>query len=194
MARVLARAFAAPLICSTVSRLLVDLNRSPGHPQVYSAFTRAAPAAVRARIAAEHYLPYRAAVEHQVRRLAARGLRVVHVASHSFTPVLGGRVREAEVGLLYDPARGAEAALCARWKAALGACAPQLRVRRNYPYAGKGDGLTSVLRSRHPQRAYLGIELEFNQALFFAGGAGWNALRRTLVRSLRDTLRQPGDR
>ena len=34
MARALATAFAAPLVTSTVSRLLVDLNRSVGHPRL----------------------------------------------------------------------------------------------------------------------------------------------------------------
>ena len=33
MARALAAAFTAPLVTSTVSRLLIDLNRSTGHPQ-----------------------------------------------------------------------------------------------------------------------------------------------------------------
>ena len=41
----LARPSRAPLVASTVSRLLIDLNRSVGHPQLFSAVTRAAPAA-----------------------------------------------------------------------------------------------------------------------------------------------------
>ena len=36
MARQLATAFAAPLVTSTTSRLVVDLNRSIGHPRLYS--------------------------------------------------------------------------------------------------------------------------------------------------------------
>jgi predicted N-formylglutamate amidohydrolase len=43
MARALATAFAAPLVASTVSRLLVDLNRSVGHPRLHSEATRKAP-------------------------------------------------------------------------------------------------------------------------------------------------------
>ena len=41
MARQLARAFDAPLVFSTVSRLLIELNRSPGHKQQFSEATRA---------------------------------------------------------------------------------------------------------------------------------------------------------
>ena len=36
MAKALADAFAAPLVSSTVSRLVIDLNRSLGHPHVWS--------------------------------------------------------------------------------------------------------------------------------------------------------------
>ena len=53
----------------------------------------------------------------------------------------------------------------------------ELRVRRNYPYAGKGDGLTSYLRRRFPPGAYVGIELEVNQSIVFAAGRRWTALR-----------------
>ena len=60
MARALAREFAAPLVASTVSRLLVDLNRSAAHRSVFSEATRAAPAALRATILERHYRPYRA--------------------------------------------------------------------------------------------------------------------------------------
>ncbi len=185
MAKALATAFKAPLVPATVSRLLIDLNRSIGHPQLFSAATRSAPAAVRAQIVAQCYDPYRVQAERLVRQSVSHGRRVIHIASHSFTPELNGKARRADVGLLYDPGRRGEAALCARWKAALAVLAPTLRVRRNYPYAGKGDGLTAHLRLRYPQGAYVGIELEINQSIVFAAGPRWTALRRVLVASLR---------
>ena len=185
MARELARACRALLVTSTISRLLIDLNRSMGHPQLFSAATRGAPAKLRAKIVKQHYRPYRVQVERLVRQSVSRGRRVIHISSHSFTPELDGKVRGADVGLLYDPGRHGEAELCARWKASLAAFAPELRVRRNYPYAGKGDGLTSHLRLRFPHGAYVGIELEVNQSIVFAAGRRWTALRRVLIDSLR---------
>jgi predicted N-formylglutamate amidohydrolase len=185
MARALAAAFSAPLVTSTISRLLIDLNRSIGHPQLYSAATRGASATVREQIVAQYYRPYRAQVERLVRQAVSRGRRVIHISSHSFTPELDGKVRSADVGLLYHPGRHGEAELCARWKASLAAIAPALRVRRNYPYAGKGDGLTSHLRLRFAQGAYAGIELEVNQGTVFAAGRRWMALRSVLIDSLR---------
>jgi predicted N-formylglutamate amidohydrolase len=97
---------------------------------------------------------------------------------------LAGRVRNADVGLLYDPGRRGEVELCARWQAALAGFAPELRVRRNYPYAGKGDGLTLYLRRHFAPGTYVGIELEVNQGIVIAGGRRWTRLRRVLIDSL----------
>jgi len=187
MARTLADAFGAPLAASTVSRLLVDLNRSTGHPQLFSATTRRLPTAVREQIVARHYRPHRARVEALVADAVARGERVIHIASHSFTPTLDGVERIADVGLLYDPRRPGERDWCQRWQAALASFAPGLRVRRNYPYAGKADGLTSYLRRRYPPDAYVGIELEINQAFVIAERRRWATLQMVLIDSLRET-------
>ena len=189
MARALAHRFQAPLIHATVSRLLVDLNRSIGHRALYSEATRALPPAERARILARHYVPYRDAVETLVARAIAAGRRVVHVASHSFTPVLAGCVRTADIGLLYDPARPGERALCATWGALLAAEIVPFRVRRNYPYQGRNDGLTRRLRHRFPASSYVGVELEINQKHVVAGSRGSEQrfplhIRRAVVDSL----------
>lgn len=188
MARELAAALSAPLIVATTSRLLVDLNRSPGHPRLYSEATRNAPAAVRREIFDQHYLPYRRRAEAEINRLLERFPRLVHVSSHSFTPALKGHVRNADVGLLYDPARPGEVALCLAWQASLQRRAPGLRVRRNYPYNGRSDGLTAWLRQRHGPDAYVGIELEINQKQVRRGGEQWRALRRTVIDALADAL------
>jgi predicted N-formylglutamate amidohydrolase len=185
MAKALASACRAPLVASTVSRLLIDLNRSIGHPQLFSAMTRAAPAETRAHIVEHYYRPHRMQVERLVGQAVSRGQRVIHISSHSFTAELDGAVRGADVGLLYHPGRRGEAELCASWKEVLAGFAPELRVRRNYPYAGKGDGLTSHLRLRFAPWEYVGIELEVNQGIVIAAGRRWTALRRLLIDSLR---------
>lgn len=185
MAKALAKALNAPVVTSTTSRLLIDLNRSLGHPQVFSPATRGMPAKLRAKIVEEHYQPYRTQVERLVKQSVRRGRRVIHISSHSFTPELNGKVRGADVGLLYNPNRHGETALCARWRASLTASSPQFRVRCNYPYAGKGDGLTSYLRLRFPSSVYVGIELEVNQEIVFAADRRWPALRGALIDSLR---------
>jgi predicted N-formylglutamate amidohydrolase len=188
LAEDLAKALAAPLFAATTSRLLIDLNRSIGHPRLYSEATREAPAKVRREILEKHYRPHRNKVEADIAAAIARGGRVIHIASHSFTPAVDGMVRNADIGLLYDPARRAEAELCRRWQARLRASAPELKVRRNYPYAGKSDGFTTYLRRRFPAKVYVGIELEINQKHVFNGRRQWRAFRGRVIEALRQAM------
>ncbi len=184
MARQLADRFGAPLVSANVSRLLVDLNRSIGNRALYSDATRELSPALHAQILARHYLPYRTKVDAMVRRAVTAGRRVVHVSSHSFTPVLDGSVRNADVGLLYDPARPGERALCARWADLLAPAIAPLRVRRNYPYQGRNDGLTLHLRRQYSPASYVGVELEINQKHLNAQRAFPLAMRRAVIASL----------
>ncbi|MBC7945654.1 MAG: N-formylglutamate amidohydrolase [Burkholderiales bacterium] len=191
MARDLARELTAPLVVSTVSRLLIDLNRSIGHKDLYSEATRAAPAGLRQGIVKRYYLPYRTRAEGLVRAAVADGRRVIHISSHSFTPELHGEVRNADIGLLYDPVRPGEADLAKRWQAAFSANAPALKVRRNYPYAGKADGLTNFFRQCFALDAYIGIELEINQKHVGEGrraGRRWTELRGAVISALQIAL------
>ena len=188
VARKLAKVLDAPLFVSTTSRLLIDLNRSIGHPKLYSEATRGVPANVRREILDAHYLPYRDAVEAHIAAAIARGSRVIHLSSHSFTPVLDGTVRNADIGLLYDPARAGEAELCRRWQDRMKERAPELKVRRNYPYTGKSDGFTAYLRRRFPADAYVGIELEINQKHVLQGGRRWRALQDIVIDALHPAM------
>ena len=188
MAKELATRFSVPLVASTVSRLLVDLNRSIGHPRLYFEATRNEPTEVRRLILKHYYQPYRAHAERLVRQAIVDHGLVIHLSSHSFTPELDGKVRIADIGLLYDSTRPGEADLCKRWKAALKVCAPSLIIRRNYPYAGKGDGLTAWFRQRLSPSAYVGIELEINQKHIIRAGRHWIELRKVIIESLRMAL------
>lgn len=179
----MADALGARLHAATTTRLLVDLNRSIGHRQLFSEATRALPARRRDQLLDLYYRPHRASVEGDVARHVAAGRRVMHIASHSFTPVLEGVSRTADIGWLYDPRRPAEVAFARAWMQGVAQAGP-LRLRRNYPYRGRSDGLTALLRSRHADDTYAGIELEVNQQFFLAGGMPWKRLRETLVETL----------
>lgn len=189
LAREIARHLDAELISATTTRLLVDLNRSPAHRRAFSQITRALPAHEREKILARHHTPYRARVEDWIAAQLRAGHRVFHVSCHSFTPVLAGRVRRTDVGLLYDPARIAEVNWAKRWQARLRAAYPGLQLRRNHPYRGAADGLTTHLRKCFPPARYAGIELEVNQRFPRGTPERWRALRNTLCRALADSLR-----
>ena len=181
IAQDLAETLNAPLFASTVTRLLVDLNRSIEHSHIYSEATRGAPDSVRRELLTEHYLPYRNAVENLIAELIRREHRVIHISAHSFTPELKGKKRNADVGLLYDPGRDGEVIFCNHWHKAFKKLTPDLRVRRNYPYTGKADGFTTYLRTCFPPDSYLGIELEINQKHVKTGGKAWSALREQVA-------------
>ncbi len=182
-----------PLHAATTTRLLVDLNRSIGHRQLFSEVTRALPRARRKDIVDRYYRPHRQAVEAEIARLVASGRRVIHVASHSFTPMLDNVPRRADVAWLYDPRRPGEVAFARSWMREFARLAPELRLRRNYPYRGRGDGLTAALRRRHPDAAYVGIELEVNQS-FVAQHGPWERLKTMLTDSLKKALAGAQDR
>lgn len=185
-ARLLSRELAAPLHAAAVTRLLVDLNRSRHSPSLFSPLSRALPKAERRSILRRYYAPYRQKVTKTAARLQEEGGRVVHLSVHSFTPVLDGRERRVDVGLLYDPRRSDERLFCRQWQQLLRRPSRQLRVRCNAPYRGVSDSLVKALRNHFPPESYLGIELEINQRYPLQGGLPWASLQEWLVASLRE--------
>lgn len=181
--RYFGKRFAAPLVAATVTRLLVEINRSLHHASLFSEWSAPLPAADRQKLIDMYYRPYRDCAEALVRDTIQNGKRVVHISMHTFTPVLNGRPRRADVGLLYDPQRTSETKLCKLWQKTLVEKCPELVVRRNYPYRGASDGFTTALRKRYSDGDYCGIELELNQK-WLSERAGW----RTLIRDVADAF------
>ncbi len=182
VARAFGRGLGVTPFAATTTRLVVDLNRSPGNPSVFSDYTRGLVGEQRAAALAAHYWPYRNAVEAAVAEAIAAREAVLHISTHSFTPVLRGETRNCDVGFLYDPAHSGEVRFVEAWIAALRAAAPALVLRRNYPYRGVSDALVTHLRRRYASRGYAGMELELNQK--HVGGRGWRALVAVLAATL----------
>ncbi|MEQ8771110.1 MAG: N-formylglutamate amidohydrolase [Phycisphaerales bacterium] len=174
----------APVIFSTVTRLLIDTNRSATSPDALSEFTRGLPREARDRIIDQHHTPHRACVSEIVSAAVDSGRRVLHVGVHSCVDTLGGRARELDVSLLFDERRAAERELCERWRRELERLAPDLRFPFNEPYNGADDGLTTTLRDRFDPSRYLGIEVELRQGLV-GERAGQKMTAKLLVDSLR---------
>ena len=63
MARALARQLVAPLFYSTISRLLVDVNRSLRHQRLHTEAIFRLPVDIRRQILEKYYVPYRAQAE-----------------------------------------------------------------------------------------------------------------------------------
>lgn len=193
LARAIARSLGAPLQTSTVSRLVVELNRSPHHPSLFSPIARTMPPETRHRILEEAYHPYRNRLVGLLAERIDSGVRVLHLAIHTFTPELRGVVRGLEMGILYDPARSREKAFAREWRRVIRDRIPEsrtgIRIRLNSPYRGKADGLPTWLRTRFPPEAYLGLEVEVNQGVILEAGPRWSLLEGAILSSLQQMLR-----
>lgn len=180
----LAKRFASacdePLFCSTVSRLVVELNRSLGHPRLFSEFTQKLTPQERRILLRKYWYPHRSEVEEQIRLLIEAGETVVHLSVHTFTEFFEGKQRTTDIGLLYDPQRPLERGFASQWRREISERDDSLLIRRNDPYKGSSDGFTTYLRRQFPEDGYLGLELEVCQKFFLTGGAKWRKLLNLL--------------
>jgi len=190
LARRLGRNCRAAVHLGSISRLLIDLNRSPtNRKSLYTMHSRKLEPKERELLLQKYYQPYRKKVEWEIGRTIRRGKPLLHISLHSFSPVKSGKVRKADIGLLYDPARRIEKDICRFLVGLLKEQAVSLRVRRNYPYLGKTDGFTSFLRKKHPAEMYAGIEIEINQALLSSESKEKKAAENILAEGIRTILK-----
>ena len=185
LTRSLSQSFATPFLHVLWSRLLVESNRATTNRRIWSQYTADLDPVQKRRVLDLYYWPHRRAVEAAVSTARRPAKTVFHLAVHSFTNYLDGE-RNADIGLLYDSTRPAEKELCMRWETILNELDPTLRVRRNYPYRGSADGLPTWLRRKLPDRAYAGVEFEFNQVLL--GTPRWAKAKRTIADSVRGLM------
>jgi predicted N-formylglutamate amidohydrolase len=178
-----------PLAFSTVSRLVVELNRSLNHPKLFSEFTCNGTQSEKQVLLNRYWHPHRDSVTKKIESNIRDGNLVVHLSVHTFTEHFYGEVRTTDIGLLYDPRRQLERELCAAWKENLLTENPAWNVRRNDPYKGNLDGFTTALRKQCSPSQYLGIELEVCQKFFLNGGGDWKEILTKLPRSFATTLR-----
>ena len=169
LAKHLAAATSLPLFYTSTSRLLVEANRSLGNEELFSEFTENLPKKEKQHLLDKYYFPHRQQVTDFIANEIAAGKQVYHLAVHTFTPVLKGEVREADIGILFHPHRPAEAAFAEKLKAELLAQNPDLNVLYNSPYPGTDDGLPTYLREQFIPDQYAGFELEVNQKFFLDG-------------------------
>jgi predicted N-formylglutamate amidohydrolase len=154
----LEKALKCPFFIYENTRLLIELNRSLHHPKLFSEFSKHLREEEKQKLIETLYLPYRTAVEKEIRKRKP----VIHLGIHSFTPIFEGVERDIDIGLLYDPKRKKEREFCLALKNKL---PKEYRVKLNRPYLGKADGFTTHLRKLFKENEYLGIEIEVNQKI-----------------------------
>ena len=105
----------------------------------------------------------------------------MHIASHSFAPVLHGQARNAGIGLLYDPSRPSEKSFCHQLRTALRKRLPDWHIRLNYPYRGTNDGIGTYHRRLYGDDRLVTVELEVRQDLVTA--TAWPTWKRAIARA-----------
>jgi predicted N-formylglutamate amidohydrolase len=165
-----------PVHAGAFSRMFVDLNRPPDHPDIIPLVSYGAPVPGNAHLSpgdraarlAMFHAPYWEAVRRDVgARLVDVGA-VLHLSSHSFDPALDPLHRTYDLGVLYDPAHAFEAELSERLMFQLRTAG--LHVRANQPYSGTGPAVCTSLRGELADKRYAGIELETSHAVTHALG------------------------
>lgn len=189
VARRIARTLCQPLFACYTTRLLIDPNRSQGHPDLFSRISKVLARSEKDRIARRFYHRYRKSVIHHIRERMRKNRRVLHISLHSFTPVLNEEKRNADIGILYDPGRKREKAFAISLQNLL-RIRTELKIRRNYPYRGSADGFTTALRKVFGEHRYLGIEIEINQALLMANRSEGRKIADAVCLSLEQILSQ----
>lgn len=187
LAKGIADTFNIKLITEETTRLLIDLNRSLHHRDLFSEFTGSCDIDTKHSIIDEIYLPYRNRIEAVIAAAINQQQTVLHLSVHSFTPVLDKTTRHTDIGLLYDPDRKPEMKFCLELQNSINKITDEWRVRRNYPYRGIADGLTTYLRKKHSDAEYCGIELEVNQAII-SNKKQWRSLKQTIISALGSAL------
>lgn len=177
----LSQSLGRPFHYVLTTRLLIELNRSLGHPQLFSEFSNVLSEKEKNALIDTIYLPYRNKIEHLI---SSSSRQVLHLSMHSFTPVLNDVTRELEVGLLFDPERKSEINFCEAFQESLKVEFPEFRIVHNEPYKGVDDGFTTYLRSKFTDGHYLGIEIEVNQKL--VSSEKWNGIKEGMCRALRN--------
>ena len=183
-AETIASFFSLTVVTGEHSRLLVDLNRSPQNRNVFSEFTRKLKRSEKETLLSRFHLPYRTDLEDRIRNKLEISDFVYHLSLHSFTPMLNGKERKNDIGILYDPSRDKEKAFSQHLKQELKKVNKGLSIRFNYPYQGVSDGMVTHFRKVFTAHQYAGIELEINQKVF-----GQLLKENELVKNLLETFR-----
>lgn len=184
----------APLVQSTVSRLIIDCNRDLDAPDLIWTLSEATPIAAnqdlslaeRAYRIAQFHQPYHDAITALLEARAAAGQETILVCMHSFTPVYLGIARPWPIGLIHGQDTGYTAAL----RDALAADEPALNLGWNQPYAAL-NGVTLTLEKHGDGRGLDAtmIEIRNDEILEPAGVDLWSQRLARCLAAAREARR-----
>lgn len=161
LTRELASALGAGAVIAGFSRLVVDPNRPLDSDTLIRDVAEGRPIAMNVTVDAaslERRIALWRAYHSALDRLFLESRAPLALSVHSFTPVYEGRVREIEVGVLFDREEELAVALAGRFHEA------GFAVRLNEPYSGK-EGLIYSVSAHAAVSGRRALELELRQDL-----------------------------
>ncbi|MCP8885325.1 N-formylglutamate amidohydrolase [Devosia sp. XJ19-1] len=179
----------APLVESTVSRLVIDANRDLDAPDLIWTLSEATHIPANEGLSAQerqfrietYHRPYHDAVETVLNQRDAAGRETTLVCMHSFTPVFLGQHRPWPIGLIH----GKDLTFTRALQGALAADDPSLNIGWNEPYAAL-NGVTLTLEKHGDGRGIAAtmIEIRNDEIGTAAGVTLWaERLARSLERA-----------
>lgn len=179
VSRALSEKLDAPLVQSTVSRLIIDCNRDLDAPDLIWKMSEATRIAANENVHLDertfrinHYhRPYHASIETLLEARRHAGMETILVCMHSFTPVYHGVPRPWPIGLIH----GLDQRYTRAVYDALKADDTDLNVGWNEPYAAL-NGVTLTLEKHGDGRGLDAtmIEIRHDEILEPAGVAMWS--------------------
>jgi predicted N-formylglutamate amidohydrolase len=150
VSRALSEMLDAPLVESTISRLVIDANRDPAAPNLIWTLSEATRIAANENLSDEerqfridtYHRPYHEAVDAVLAARLEAGRETVLVCVHSFTPVFLGQSRPWPIGLIH----GRNDRFTRALQSALSDDEPSLNIGWNEPYAAL-NGVTLTLET-----------------------------------------------
>lgn len=178
-----------PLYFSTVSRLVVEANRSLDNDALFSEYSKKLSAPEKQAVLEAYYYPHRHQVTEKIEAEIAQGNQVCQLAIHTFTPVMDGNVRKADIGILFDPEQPLEHTLAVQLQQNLLHQNIERKVLFNSPYLGTDDGFPPYLRKKFLKEQYAGFELEINQKFYLDGKAEtWDNLMKEITLAIKELI------
>ena len=177
----------APAVLANYSRLVVDLNRQPGHSTsiVAASDDIAVPGnrnlgeAARQERIETLFWPYHRAVGNLLANLWRRGTPPILLALHTFTSRLGGEDRRWHAGILWNRDPRLARALIE------GLSAPgDIVVGDNQPYSGRDLAYTLDVHAGAAGLAHAAVEIRQDLVLDAAGTRAWAERLAVVLRGL----------
>jgi predicted N-formylglutamate amidohydrolase len=142
VAKILSNKFNAPLLLANYSRLVVDLNRHPGDPEMFMEQSDGHPVAGNECLDNESrnvrmaslFEPYHQKLESMLVRLRQNYLQPMIVSVHSFTDIFQEVERPWSFGVLWDRDEDLAIKLLANLSELGRQCQPPLAIGDNQPY------------------------------------------------------------